>query len=85
MNELFNVMKLLMIFVIYVFKNYKERFGAYQCIAENLLGKEEWTYQIVSRGNNNLFCIILNNENFFLKVNGNTNGYPCIRYNLIFF
>jgi hypothetical protein len=28
----------------------KKDFGAYQCIAENLLGKEEWTYQIVSRG-----------------------------------
>ncbi|CAF4592885.1 unnamed protein product, partial [Rotaria sp. Silwood2] len=25
-------------------------FGTYQCIAENLLGKEEWTYTIVSRG-----------------------------------
>ncbi|CAF1305916.1 unnamed protein product, partial [Adineta ricciae] len=28
----------------------KASFGAYQCIAENLLGKEEWTYTIVSRG-----------------------------------
>ncbi|UJR15729.1 hypothetical protein I4U23_002664 [Adineta vaga] len=28
----------------------KKEFGAYQCIAENLLGKEEWTYTIVSRG-----------------------------------
>lgn len=26
------------------------QFGSYQCIAENLLGKEEWTYTIVSRG-----------------------------------
>jgi len=25
-------------------------FGSYRCIAENLLGKEEWTYTIVSRG-----------------------------------
>ncbi|CAF1149884.1 unnamed protein product [Rotaria sp. Silwood1] len=25
-------------------------FGSYQCIAENLLGREEWTYTIVSRG-----------------------------------
>ena len=25
-------------------------FGAYRCIAENLLGREEWTYTIVSRG-----------------------------------
>ncbi|CAF3380090.1 unnamed protein product [Rotaria sp. Silwood1] len=25
-------------------------FGTYQCIAENLLGKEEWTYTIVVRG-----------------------------------
>jgi hypothetical protein len=29
----------------------KKDFGMYQCIAENLLGKEEWTYYIVSRGN----------------------------------
>jgi hypothetical protein len=39
----------------------KKDFGAYQCIAENLLGKEEWTYYIVSRGMNlfilkYLFC-----------------------------
>ncbi|CAF0944414.1 unnamed protein product [Rotaria sordida] len=27
-----------------------EDFGIYQCIAENLLGKEEWSYTIVSRG-----------------------------------
>jgi len=27
-------------------------FGSYRCIAENLLGKEEWTYTIVSRGKN---------------------------------
>lgn len=25
-------------------------FGSYRCIAENLLGKEEWTYTVVSRG-----------------------------------
>ena len=25
-------------------------FGSYRCIAENLLGREEWTYTIVSRG-----------------------------------
>jgi len=28
----------------------KHHFGMYQCIAENFLGKEEWTYEIVSRG-----------------------------------
>ncbi|CAF4402889.1 unnamed protein product [Rotaria magnacalcarata] len=27
----------------------KKDFGSYRCIAENLLGKEEWTYTIVSR------------------------------------
>jgi hypothetical protein len=26
-------------------------FGSYRCLAENLLGTEEWTYTIVSRGN----------------------------------
>lgn len=25
-------------------------FGSYRCVAENLLGKEEWTYTVVSRG-----------------------------------
>ena len=25
-------------------------FGSYQCVAENLLGREEWTFTIVSRG-----------------------------------
>lgn len=30
----------------------KKDFGAYRCIAENLLGAEEWTYTIVSRGTN---------------------------------
>jgi hypothetical protein len=29
-------------------------FGSYRCIAENLLGREEWTYTIVSRGNENI-------------------------------
>ncbi|CAF1407947.1 unnamed protein product [Rotaria sordida] len=28
----------------------KKDFGSYRCIAENLLGREEWTYTIVSRG-----------------------------------
>ncbi|CAF3752170.1 unnamed protein product [Rotaria socialis] len=28
----------------------KKDFGPYRCIAENLLGKEEWAYTIVSRG-----------------------------------
>lgn len=28
----------------------KKDFGSYRCIAENLLGKEEWTYTVVSRG-----------------------------------
>ena len=27
-------------------------FGSYRCIAENLLGREEWVYTIVSRGEN---------------------------------
>lgn len=27
-------------------------FGAYRCVAENILGREEWTYTIVSRGKN---------------------------------
>jgi roundabout axon guidance receptor 1 len=30
-------------------------FGTYRCIAENLLGKEEWIYTIVSRGKNHCF------------------------------
>jgi hypothetical protein len=47
----------------------KKDFGAYQCIAENLLGKEEWTYQIVSRGNNYLLLYNFKQRNFFLKVN----------------
>ena len=33
-----------------LFQVTKKDFGAYRCIAENLLGKEEWTYTIVSRG-----------------------------------
>jgi roundabout axon guidance receptor 4 len=43
-------------------------FGSYRCIAENLLGKEEWTYTIVSRGKTkktirfHYFC-------FLIKVN----------------
>lgn len=28
----------------------KKDFGSYRCVAENLLGKEEWTYTVVSRG-----------------------------------
>lgn len=28
----------------------KNDFGAYQCIAENFLGREEWTYHVVARG-----------------------------------
>jgi hypothetical protein len=43
----------------------KKDFGAYQCIAENLLGKEEWTYHIVSRGMNRLFYSILNEDVYF--------------------
>ena len=34
------------------FRIRKKDFGTYQCITENLLGKEEWTYTIVSRGKN---------------------------------
>jgi hypothetical protein len=35
---------------LHLFKITNKDFGAYRCIAENLLGKEEWTYTIVSRG-----------------------------------
>jgi hypothetical protein len=47
----------------------KKDFGAYQCIAENLLGKEEWTYYIVSRGKNRFIIIRKKEFAFFLKVN----------------
>ena len=30
-------------------------FGSYRCIAENLLGREEWVYTVVSRGENSSF------------------------------
>jgi hypothetical protein len=33
-------------------------FGAYRCIAENLLGREEWTYTVVSRGKHRLSHIL---------------------------
>jgi hypothetical protein len=34
-------------------------FGSYRCIAENLLGREEWTYTIVSRGKKNILLKII--------------------------
>lgn len=34
-------------------------FGSYRCIAENLLGREEWVYTIVSRGKRKIFFLFL--------------------------
>ena len=34
----------------------KKDFGSYRCMAENLLGKEEWTFTIVSRGKSWMNC-----------------------------
>lgn len=42
-------------------------FGSYRCIAENLLGREEWTYTIVSRGKiSQLISLINKNDSMFI-------------------
>ena len=60
-------------------------FGSYQCIAENLLGREEWIYSIVSRGMIISLSLSMINPLSSSRQTRDTHRTNCLRYYCLFF